>query len=502
MKEYLKVMLWGQEVGRLAWHDKRKLAYFNYNPEFLEGQLDVAPIVASVHSPAARRTIFGESGRLYQKLPSFIADSLPDSWGNHLFEQWKRSSKTAGAVTVLEKLAFIGSRGMGAFEFEPAFERGLSYDVNIKALASLSRRIVEEREAVRIEPGESLTLHSLVAVGTSAGGRQPKAVIALNPLTGEIRSGQIDAGPGFESYILKFGDEARSSAELELTYYEMALAAGIHMTESHLVEVEGTKHFLTKRFDRDVSGKLHTQTLAALDPDASSYEDMMAVGRKLGLPEVDSREIFRRMVFNVLANNTDDHNKNFTFIMNKEGVWRLSPAYDMTFIFDTGGFLPNREHCLSIRGKLLDISREDILARADDCGIRRAEAVVREVAGAVGRFRELAEKNGVREEWTGRIEASLKENLSSWGLGTFSMAPISFEMDDLKVGNARIESAYKGNYHLLATVGDREYKYVLRAGTEEHRKLTETGISNIPKDYIMELVRNYIIPKSLLALEK
>ena len=324
----LKVILWDMEIGRLAWHDSRNTSYFMYNPEFLQGNLDIAPLTAPIHHPLSSRAIFGEAERVYQKLPSFIADSLPDTWGNQLFEQWRKENHLLEkSVTALEKLAFIGKRGMGALEFVPEINRGPMPDkINIKALADLAEKIAVDRENARILPDESLTLQSLIEVGTSAGGRQPKAIIAINRENGEIRSGQINANPYFDYYILKFGDKVRSSAELEQTYYEMALAAGINMMESRLLEVEGTKHFLTKRFDRDETGKLHTQTLAAMAPEADSYEKMLAVCRNLHLPETDCRELFRRMVFNILANNTDDHHKNFTFVMNRQGIWRLSPA--------------------------------------------------------------------------------------------------------------------------------------------------------------------------------
>lgn len=417
MKEYLKVILWGKEIGRLAWHGERKLAYFNYNPEFLRGNLDVAPLVASIHNPMSTRAIFGETERIYQKLPSFIADSLPDAWGNQLFEQWRKQSHISNRdVTPLEKLAFIGKRGMGALEFIPEIDRGsVAENINIKALADLAEKIQTERENIRIEADEELTLQELIAVGTSAGGRQPKGIIAMNAETGEIRSGQTEKNDGFDYYILKFGNKERSTAELEQAYYDMALMAGINMKESRLICIEGTNHFLTKRFDRDQFGKLHTQTLAAISPEADSYEKLLTVCRKLHLPEVDCLEVFRRLVFNILANNTDDHNKNFTFLMDRKGTWRLSPAYDMTYIFDTGGYLPNKEHCLMIGGKLQDITHEDIISFASECGIRQPENIIRKVVASVNSFRKLAKKNGVREEWIGRVESCLNGHLSEWG---------------------------------------------------------------------------------------
>jgi serine/threonine-protein kinase HipA len=496
MREFLKVMLWGKEIGRLAWNKSRKLAYFHYNPEFLRGNLDVAPLVASIRNPMSTRAIFGETERIYQKLPSFIADSLPDAWGNQLFEQWRKQNHiSAQNVTPLEKLAFIGKRGMGALEFIPEIDRGpIAEKIQIKALADLAEKIQEEREHITIEADEELTLHSLIAVGTSAGGRQPKGIIAMNKETGEIRSGQVETDEGFEYYILKFGDRVRNTAELEQTYYEMALLAGIHMMESRLICVEGTNHFLTKRFDRDASGKLHTQTLAALYPEADSYEELLTVCRKLHLPETDCQEVFRRLVFNILANNTDDHHKNFSILMDKKGSWRLSPAYDMTYIFDTGDYLPNKEHCLMIGGKLQDITREDIISFATECDIRQPESLIRKVVAAISSFRELARKNGVREEWIGRVENCTKGHLATWGYGQGEES-FAFNLKGHEVLNAHVEAAYKGNYHLLATIDGHELKYVIREGKDEYNAITAQGLTNITEEDMKSLVEKYLIRK-------
>ena len=493
MRETLKVYLWGQEIGRLAWHDARKTSFFMYNPEFLKGSLDIAPLAASIHHPQNTRAIFGETERIYQKLPSFIADSLPDAWGNQLFEQWRKANNLSErSVTSLEKLAFIGKRGMGALEFVPEIDRGKMNDqVDIKALADLAQKIALERENVRILPDESLTLQSLIAVGTSAGGRQPKGIIAMHRETGEIRSGQVDLEPGFDYYILKFGDKERSTAELEQTYYEMAVAAGINMMESRLLEVEGTKHFLTKRFDRNDTGKLHTQTLAAMMPEADSYEKLLMVCRKLHLPEVDCQEVFRRMVFNILANNTDDHHKNFTFIMGRQGTWRLSPAYDMTYIFDTGGYLPNKEHCLMIGGKYQDITLDDVISFANESGIRAPKAMVRKVAAAVSSFRSLAEKNAVSEQWIGRVEATIIGHLKAWGEWKDEASRANeMTINGHEVSNIRVEQAYKGNFHLLATIDGKERKYVISKNREAYALIEQTGIANLTTEQLRSLAES------------
>ena len=493
MREVLKVFLWGQEIGRLAWHDARKTTFFMYNPEFLKGTLDVAPLAASIHNPLSSRAIFGEAERIYQKLPSFIADSLPDAWGNQLFEQWRKDNNlTERSVTSIEKLAFIGKRGMGALEFVPEIERGtMTGKIDIKALADLAEKIAVERDNVRILPDESLTLQSLIAVGTSAGGRQPKGIIAIDKETGEIRSGQIDVEPNLDYYILKFGDKERSTAELEQTYYELALNAGINMMESRLLEVDGVKHFLTKRFDRNEPGKLHTQTLAAMAPEADTYEKLFAVCRKLHLPEVDCQELYRRMVFNILANNTDDHHKNFTFVMNQQGTWRLSPAYDMTYIFDTGGYLPNKEHCLMIGGKLQDLSRDDAIQFARENGIPRPDAIIRDVVESLKQFRIIATKNGVSEQWTGRVETTIIDHLKAWGEWEDEADTKETTIKGHSVANIRMEQAYKGNFHLLATIDGKERKFVIGKNKEEFSLIEKTGIVNLSDVQLKAMVEKY-----------
>lgn len=496
IKESLKVILWDKEIGRLAWDKRRNRTYFTYNPVFLEDGLDIAPLVAPIKGVRSRLPIYGEEDSKFQKLPSFLADSLPDDWGNRLFECWRTENKIANSdVTPLEKLSFIGKRGMGALEFEPEISRFNSKDkIDVQSLVDLAQRIFAERENVRILPQESLTLQSLIAVGTSAGGRQPKAIIAINYETGEIRSGQIAGLEGYEYCILKFGDPERSSAELEMVYYEMSRRAGIQMMESRLMDIEGRKHFLTKRFDRDGEKKLHTQTLAALYPEADSYEKLLWVCRKIRLSEKDCEEVFRRMVFNLLAHNTDDHNKNFSFVMDEKGHWKLSPAYDMTFIFNTGGFQPQEERCLMIRGKWANIMMQDVIFFARDNGIRRPESIINEVAKAVASFRELALEYNVKSEWTNRIEACLSAHLAEWGFIS-STEGVSFEMEGHTISNARIEQAYKGNFHLLVSIDGRDLKYIFRQGTEEYELINKSGIINLPNDILREFVKKYLLPK-------
>ena len=486
MIKSLKIMLWDEEVGRLAWDERRRLSYFTYNPEFVKKGLNISPLVAPIDGVGGLLPVWGEDAKIYQKLPAFIADSLPDAWGNQLFDLWRQQQKISNSdINPLDKLSFIGRRGMGAFEFIPEVNRERRAEkVDVKSLADLARRIFIERENARIMPEESITMQSLLTVGTSAGGRQPKAIIAINRESGEIRSGQIAGLEGFDYYILKFGNSEFCSAELEVTYYKLAILAGINMMPSELYPVDGNKHFITKRFDRVGKKKIHTQTLAAICPDAESYEQLISVCRKLHLPEADCQEVFRRMVFNVLANNTDDHNKNFSFVMNENGSWRLSPAYDITYIVDRGGYLPNKEHCLYIRAKLHDITRSDVIEFARDNGIRRPDAIIRDVVSSLKQFRTIAADNGVSESWIGRVESTIVEHLKAWGEYELKTDDAVIEINGHSISNLRVEQAYKGNYHLLADIDGVEKKYVISKTKEEFAFIEQVGLANLTVEHL------------------
>ena len=493
MVQSLKVILWGEEIGRLAWDAKRKLSYFMYNPAFLKRGLNISPLTAPVNGIRELIPVWGEEAKIYQRLPAFVADSLPDAWGNQLFDLWRQQNHLSNAdITPLDKLSFIGKRGMGALEFLPEISRERKAEkIDIQSLANLAERIFTERENVRILPEESVSMQSLLTVGTSAGGRQPKAIVAIHRKNREVRSGQISGLEDFDYFLIKFGNSQYCSAELEMTYYELATMAGINMMPSELYQVGGNNHFMTKRFDRKDGKKIHVQTLAAISPDADSYEQLIAVCRKLHLPETDCYEIFRRMVFNILANNTDDHNKNFSFIMGEDGIWHLSPAYDITYIFDNRGFLPNDDHCMYIRAKLRDITREDVIQFAKDNGIRRPDAIIRDIVNAIKQFRTIATKYGVAEPWIGRVETTITDRLKSWGES--EEAPRTSEMiiNGHVVKNIRMEQAYKGNFHLLAEIDGRERKFVIGKNKEEFSLIKSMGIAKLSSDLLKGMAEKY-----------
>ena len=277
-----------------------------------------------------------------------------------------------------------------------------------------------------------------------------------------------------------------------MAYYELATMAGINMMPSELYPVDGNSHFMTKRFDRKDGKKVHTQTLAAISPDADSYEQLIVVCRKLHLPEADCYEVFRRMVFNVLANNTDDHNKNFSFVMSEDGTWRLSPAYDITYIFDNGGFLPNEDHCMYIRAKLRNITRADVIRFAKDNGIRRPDAIIRDVVNALKQFRTVATQYGVTEPWIGRVETTLIKHLTGWGeLEEVTRTTCEYIINGHVIKNIRMEQAYKGNYHLLAEIDGQERKFVLGKNKEEFSLIESIGIANLSPDLLKDMVEKY-----------
>ena len=499
MRNLIHIFLWGEEIGALEWKPNMGRSYFTYNPAYLaKGGTSIAPLMAPIDQNSLYRSFSSEEERIYQRLPAFIADSLPDDWGNTLFEQWRKDQHLAPAdVTPLDKLTFIGKRGMGALEFEPDAQLlPHAEPVNIGELAHLAQKIFVKREEAQIAPDEEITKQLLMAVGTSAGGRQPKAIIAINRETGEIRSGQIAGLNGFDYYILKFGDAERSSAELEMTYYEMAREAGIDMMPCELKETDEEKHFMTQRFDRPNGQKLHTQTLAAMNPDADSYGSLMLVCRKLHLPDAAMDEIFRRMAFNYLANNTDDHHKNFAFMMNHKGEWSITPAYDMTFIFNVRGYQPELTHCLSLNGKRSDWTMAEVLSFANENGIRNPEKIIRQVAAAVMNFRTLAEKNGVKAEWIGRIEDCLFTHLREWGFAIREQQISWTTAAGQNITNVYLEQAYKGNIHLYATIDGKPRRWIFRPTIPEYATISSIGIPNVTADMLKQLIEDRIYPYS------
>lgn len=394
----VKVKLWGMDVGFLSWDKKAGVAIFEYDPSFIERKLDIAPLTMSIDSPRSRKQLpwNGDKDKLYQGLPTMIADSLPDKWGDSLFAAWIRDNNiSTKKITPIDHLAFIGSRAMGALEYEPAQELGdnTTFDVDVQRLYDFAKQILTERKTTVIDSEKSILWQDLIKISSSPGGKRPKAIIALNKETGEVISGQSSIPEGFEHYILKYDDGSDYPyAKLEYVYYRMALDAGINIMPSELRTYGNLTHFLTQRFDRIGNEKIHTQTLAAMWPLSDSYEDIFTVIRRLKLPYDDSKQQFLRMVFNVITRNVDDHSKNFAFCMDRKGTWRLSPAYDLTYSVDLAAPAYANRHSLSINGKVDNITRSDLEKIGATSDIQDYNALIDKVALAAETFEKYCEE--------------------------------------------------------------------------------------------------------------
>lgn len=481
--KYLKVNLWGKEIGRLVWNVDTRRTYFMYNPELKDEIPDIAPLIYPINKRNILLPVYGDERPLYQGLPTFIADSIPDSWGNSLFDKWVKENKIPrNKITPLYKLMFIGTRGMGAFEYEPcATDLTYTRSIDIKSLYELSCKILEDRSDTILNANDELTLQALLAVGTSAGGRQMKAIVAINNETGELRSGQTNGLEGFDYYVLKFGARSMPLAEIETAYYKMAVASGIDMEESRLLPVEGVNHFLTKRFDRKNGKKIHVQTLAAMNPEANSYEDLVATCRELSISETKVEQLFARMVFNVMTNNTDDHNKNFSFLLEDNGKWDLAPAYDMTFIFNAIGTGPNAERRMSISGKTAEITKEDLQDFARHNGIKNSNLIINRVAKAIKEFDKYAEEAAVPQPWRGIIQKTLDDTLAAYGyLDREVVADISFrDKYGRTIESFTISLNSKGYYEVVATIDGNTHRRFVRPNMSLFSYLLKKDIFNI-----------------------
>jgi len=464
----LRVVLWGTEIGRLSWNSTAGRSHFFFSPEYFGMAPDIAPIIAPKNSPESRFAIYGNTeNRIYQKLPPFIADALPDDWGNTLFEKWfKDNGYHEKDKTPLAKLSFIGRRAKGALEFFPCQENGFDAGaaIDLDKLCRLASRIEQERENTVISPGETLTVKALLSVGTTAGGRYKKAVIAIAP-DGSIHSGQLSVNPGWRYCIVKFNNPSVCLSEMEKTYYDMATSAGIDMMRSELIEIDGTRHFLTDRFDRTNGEKRLTMSLAAINPDACSYEQLFHTCTRIGIPETEKSQLYRRMVFNILASNTDDHSKNIEFVLDKDGTWHIAPAYDMNFILRTLNSAET-EHCTTLNGKRSSFTKKELLQFAKEYNIRSAERIIAEVRRAISAFEELATTNGVR----GDIAELVSRHLSKISNELDGLEPEkdewpSFSVDGHDIQSFRFQKDENGAIRIMAEIDGKPAKYIL---TEKH----------------------------------
>ncbi|WP_444939204.1 type II toxin-antitoxin system HipA family toxin [Microbulbifer sp. JMSA002] len=412
------VHLWGELVGAVHWDDSG-YGSFEYAPEFLRRGLDIAPITMPIEASHEPYTFRGLSRETFKGLPGLLADCLPDKFGNAVIDAWlARQGRTPESFNPIERLCYTGTRGMGALEFQPAVDGTFkdSVDLNVEELVKLAAAITNRQTDLNTQFGHSDTeksgsLLDILRVGTSAGGARAKAIIAMNAM-GDIRSGQVPAPKGYDYWLLKFdgaGDlELRASdgyGRVEYAYYHMAREAGINMAECRLLEENGRAHFMTRRFDRVNGQKLHMQSLcgiAHLDfnmAGAHSYEQVFSIMRELYLPKNEAVQQYRRMVFNVLARNQDDHTKNIAFLMDPAGEWSLSPAFDLTYAHNPGGAWTS-QHQMSINGKRDHFTLDDLITIGESISIKRPMEIIDQVASAVANWEQFAEASGVSERWT------------------------------------------------------------------------------------------------------
>ncbi len=429
------VRLWGDEVGAVSWLADQGYGVFEYDRSFLNKGLDIAPLHMGLEDARSGDGIFSFPAlnkETYLGLPGLLADALPDKFGNSIIDAWlARQGRDAVDFSPVERLCYTGKRGMGALEFSPAVIAGYdkSVPVEVAELVELAQEVMTERQGLNVELGSSArenadAVMDILRVGTSAGGARPKAVIAMDD-KGNVMSGQATAPEGFDYWILKFDGvtdlelgEPKGYGRIEYAYYLMATAAGIDMTECRLLEENGRAHFMTKRFDRIDGKKIHMQSLCGIAhydfnmAGVYSYEQAFAVMRKLRLTKAEALQQYRRMMFNVIARNQDDHTKNITFLMGPDGKWKLSPAFDVIYSHNPKGKWTN-QHQMSLNGKRDHFILQDLIEVGESISISKPEAVINEVITAVEKWPEYAQTAGIKSDVMNEIAKYQRTTINS-----------------------------------------------------------------------------------------
>ncbi|MCE1197620.1 MAG: type II toxin-antitoxin system HipA family toxin [Marinilabiliales bacterium] len=431
--EVAEVKIWGRTVGAVAWDSASGVAAFEYDPRFKALGWDLAPLKMPVSSPQNLYS-FPELRKekdavsdTFKGLPGLLADALPDQFGNHLINGWlAQQGRPQDSMNPVEMLCLIGTRGMGALEFEPTLlrENKRSFPLEIDQLVNLAQKMLDTRAnfATNLQKEEDQAVREILKIGTSAGGARPKAVIAWNEKSGEVRSGQTKAPKGFDHWLIKLDGvsdvqlgSSHGYGRVEMAYYHMAIACGICMMPSRLLEENGRAHFMTRRFDRGPDQeKCHVQTFCALKHfdfqhiHSYSYEQLFQCMRELRLSYADAEQMFRRMVFNVLARNCDDHTKNFSFLLRQGGPWELAPAYDLCHAYRPDSLWVS-QHALSINGKRKEITRTDLLVVGESIGCKKAAGILDEIRATVKQWPRFAEMAGVDPTLRDAIAATLPD---------------------------------------------------------------------------------------------
>ena len=418
MVDVAQVRMFGKPVGAVSWNPQYGIARFEYDDDFVRSGIQPSPILMPTRE--GRIYSFGELNQeTFKGLPGMLADSLPDTYGRALFDKWLAlTGRTSG--NAIESLCFMGKRCMGALEYEPAIEGAFNSQqrIELDSLVAVAREALTVKDSfhANLEDDKKSAIAEILRLGTSAGGQRAKAIIAYNKETGEVRSGQVEAPKGFEYYLIKLDGvsataefkETENYGRLEYSFAKLVRACGIDMTECSLIEENGRAHFLTKRFDRINGEKIHMQTLCGMAHydyrllRGYSYEQAFNVMRGLRLSYQEAQEMFRRVVFNVVVRNQDDHTKNISFLMDKHGKWRLSPAYDMGYAYNPNGSWTSA-HQMSINGKFDNITRGDLMELGVRNNIRNASHIIDEVCEACATWTNIAKECDVPQDMIERI---------------------------------------------------------------------------------------------------
>ncbi|MCC8112619.1 MAG: type II toxin-antitoxin system HipA family toxin [Bacteroidales bacterium] len=407
MVEIARVNLYGRTLGYIRWDDRYDAAIFEYDNEYVGADIEPSPLLMPVVK--GRPYSFGSLNReTFKGLPGMLADSLPDTYGRALFNKWLSLTGRTSA-NAIEELCFLGKRCMGALEFEPVLSEPMdaTQTIEIDSLVEVAREALASKEAfsANLSDDRKAAIAEILRLGTSAGGQRAKAIIAYNKKTGEVRSGQVNAPEGFDQYLIKLDGvsasvgikETENYGRLEYSFYRLVRACGIEMSECSLIKENGRAHFLTKRFDRQNGQKVHMQTLCGIAHydfhllHSYSYEQAFNVMRQLRLPYSDAEELYRRMVLNVIIRNQDDHTKNISFLMDRQGIWRLSPAYDMGYAYNPKGAW-TASHQLSINGKYDFITKEDLLEIGKRNNINDPELIIESLVDKASQWPSMAKE--------------------------------------------------------------------------------------------------------------
>jgi len=423
----VNITLCGENVAAIAWDSNREVGVIEFYASFLKNDWDIAPLMMPLEDLQRGERIFSFTNlksKTFKGLPGLIADVLPDDYGNSIIDEWFAAKGKNVELTPLDRLCYIGKRGMGALEFEPVNADELlntSSQIEMHELVDLAKQMLDKRTSfnANLEQNKE-ALIDILRVGTSAGGAKPKAIIAYNEQTNEVRSGQVKAPDGFGYWLLKFDgveggtikDNPLGIGRIEYAYYQMALDCGIEMMESRLMEEGQQAHFMTKRYDRSENGeKLLTQTLCGMahyDRDERySYEQLFRVMRRLNLDYPDFEQLYRRMVFNIIARNHDDHTKNHSFMMNKKGTWSLSPAYDLCYTYAPSGQWTS-QHQMSVNGKRDNFTLDDLIKVGTDQGVKNPSQIIKTITSIVSDWSNYASKNNVSPTFSKQIQENLR----------------------------------------------------------------------------------------------